>query len=299
VIIYLVTVLGARLARVFPRWFCYAVAVKVSHLCLYLYSGKRKALEANLSRVRRQQEHQERSRLVRRVFENYAKYLVDFVLLRDERASDLVRSVSFDGLDEFEAAVREGKGVIFVTAHVGNWDVGAGALAALGYRVHVVADEFPDARMGRFVESTRAGLGVSTATTGKAGSRVLRALRRGEILAIALDRPDPKKGVWANFFGETVRVPAGPARLALRSGARIMPGVVVRRRGSHCGFEAHVEVGFAFEPSGNEEQDVQTLTQQILDRLEVYISRYPEQWYMFRPMWRSRRGLKQWPKVPA
>jgi lauroyl/myristoyl acyltransferase len=254
---------------------------------MYLYFSKRRALEANLSRVMPFGNRDIWRTTARRIFHNYARYLVDFVLYRHSSPSILSHKVHFAAHAELEEAYREGKGIIFVTLHFGNWDMGAATLTALGYPVNAIVDEFPNSRMERFVKSTRDHLCVRGVLNGRVGPGTLRALQRGEILALAIDRPNTKKGVTVKFFGENVRIPSGPARLALRSGARVMPAVVVRTELGEDTFEAIVDTGFTFCRTGDDERDVAELTQKLVAALEEQIARFPDQWYMFRPMWPS------------
>jgi KDO2-lipid IV(A) lauroyltransferase len=88
-----------------------------------------------------------------------------------------------------------------------------------------------------------------------------------------------------DFFGALAEVPAGPARLALRTGARVIPAVMAREPGHDELIRPILDFDLRFQPSGDEEQDVREITQQIMSSLERFIRQYPDQWFMFRPMW--------------
>jgi KDO2-lipid IV(A) lauroyltransferase len=292
--VYLITWISSRLAALLPRWFCYAVAVRFSGLCFYLLHAKRSALEANLAQAMPGVDAQVRHRTARAVFANFAKYLVDFVLLPRMSCQETIDCVDFEHIDDIRRLAQEGKGIIFVTAHLGNWDIGAAALTAFGFSVNAVVDGFPNLRMERFVRATREHLRIRSITNGRVGPSIIRALKRGEMLALVIDRPEGNRGIAARFFGGNVRAPSGPARLALRSGARIMPGVVVRRTDADDRFEAIVDTKFSFAATGDDDRDIAGLTQALLTSIEGLIARYPEQWYMFRPMWKVPKG-ETWP----
>jgi KDO2-lipid IV(A) lauroyltransferase len=119
----------------------------------------------------------------------------------------------------------------------------------------------------------------------RVGPGVLRALRRGDILALLIDVPAPGPSVAVDFFGAPAEVPAGPARLALRTGARVIPAVMAREPGHDELIRPILDFDLRFQPSGDEEQDVREITQQIMSSLERFIRQYPDQWFMFRPMW--------------
>ena len=95
------------------------------------------------------------------------------------------------------------------------------------------------------------------------------------------------------FFGAAVEVPAGPARLALRTGARVIPAVLAREPGRDEMIRPILDFDLHFEPTGDEERDVRELTQQTMSSLERFIRQYPDQWFMFRPMWPAGTQAQQ------
>src|SRR4030065_497967 len=104
------------------------------------------------------------------------------------------------------------RGGIFITLHFGNWDMGAAGLAAYGYPVNVIAETFPYPRMNALVQGSRRHLGMKVVPIQKVGPGIIRALRRGEILALLIDVPGPGGPVSVDFFGAPIDAPAGPAR---------------------------------------------------------------------------------------
>jgi KDO2-lipid IV(A) lauroyltransferase len=123
---------------------------------------------------------------------------------------------------------------------------------------------------------------------------ILRVLRRNEVLAFLVDRPThlESAGVPVRFFGAWTRVPSGAATLALRTGASLIAACVVR---AGRGYEVHISAPVEVERTGNLQADIQALTQQVMAALEAFIRQYPDQWFMFRPMWPAaeaeRRGM--------
>jgi KDO2-lipid IV(A) lauroyltransferase len=117
---------------------------------------------------------------------------------------------------------------------------------------------------------------------------MLRCLRRNEILGILVDRPLVDDGVPVRFFGAETRVPGGAATLALRTGAGMVTAVVVRESSYYV---AHIGPLVRTEPTDDRAADVQLLTQRCIDELEMWIRRYPDQWYMFRDMWPRQRSV--------
>ncbi|MGH2607959.1 MAG: lysophospholipid acyltransferase family protein, partial [Tepidiformaceae bacterium] len=184
-----------------------------------------------------------------------------------------------------DGALARGKGAVVVCMHFGNWDLGAGAAAARGYPVTVVVESFEDERLDAMVVGSRRRLGMDVVKMEKAGPSLIKSLRRNGLLALLIDRPVPGDGVKVRFFDEEVEVPAGPARLALRTGARVVPAAFVRLEPNRPEVRTLADFSIDYQPTGEGDTDVRNLTQAIMDVHEGYIRRYPDQWYMFREMW--------------
>jgi lauroyl/myristoyl acyltransferase len=280
------TVVGRLPARV-----SYVVAAWLGSGAYYCWPRGRRAMHANYRRVLRGAPAGHIRQVARRSMANYCCYLADFVRFPILAPSALVGLVegaeSFAGLDR---ALERGKGALIVCMHFGNWDLGAGAAAARGYHVTVVAETFADRRLDDMVTGARRRLGMQIVKMEKAGPSLLRALKNNGLLALLIDRPVPGEGVRVSFFGEEVEVPAGPARLALRSGAAVIPAGFARTRANRQGVTTLTEFVEPPAPSGDDDADVRSLTQAIVAAHERFIRAYPDQWYMFRPMWGASAG---------
>ena len=278
--------LAAALARRAPLRASYVVASVGGLLVYYAWWGGRRRCIGNMRRVTARDEAAAR-RLARRSFVYYAMYLVDFLRFTSLTSDEVRRRVQFEQWDLLEAQ-RAGHGIVFVTMHFGNWDIGAAALADHGMPVWVVADTFEEPRMNELVLDARRQLGMEIVPAERMGPGILRALRRNQVVAMLIDVP-AGAGVEAEFFGDTVAVADGPARIALRSGASVVAATLPRLgRWSEC-VRADIEP-VAFSPTGDQERDVRGLTQATVRALEAMIRRNPEQWYIFRHLWLADRA---------
>ncbi len=218
-------------------------------------------------------------RMTKRAFRNYARTVLDFLVL--ERL--LARVKATDGAIAAEPLRRElalGRSVIVVTPHFGNWDLGAAVTATCGRAVHAVADQFGPPAVDRQVRSARERLGVKVIPSGQSSAReALRALRRGDVLCLAADIDKAGSGVGVTFLGRPVTLPAGPATLAIRTGASVIPGYV--RRLSGGGYQAALLAPLPLPTDGSTEQRVAALTQLIADAFEKMIRLDPSQWFAF------------------
>ena len=281
------------LGRPFSTRVGYFVAPIIADICYIFYGNGRRALYENLSRVLDTSDRRVLGRVARRALRNFSKYVVDFIHFYTMSPEDIRRRIVFDDFERFNAAVAEGKGIVFVTLHFGNWDMGAAGLAAYGYALNAIAETFELPQMNDLVQGHRRHLGVNIIPMERVGPGVLRALRRGDILALLIDVPAPGASVAVDFFGALAEVPAGPARIALRTGARVIPAVMAREPGHEELLRPIMDFDVRFQPSGDEERDVRELTQQIMSSLERFIRQYPDQWFMFRPLWPTPQGAQE------
>jgi lauroyl/myristoyl acyltransferase len=227
-------------------------------------------------------------RLTRRAFANYARTVMDFLVLEDLLAA-VVQADPPPATAPLRRAVALGQGAIVVTPHFGNWDLGAAVTATCGRQVHAVADQFGPPAVDELVRSMRERLGVRIISTGPTSAReALRALRRGDVLCLAADIDKSGGGALVQFLGRLVSMPAGPATLALRTGAALIPGYVRRVPGR--GHEAVLWDPISVPGPGPLEARVQAMTQLMASSFESMIRLDPAQWFAFHHLVLGRPG---------
>jgi len=229
------------------------------------------------------------SKLARGAFQNYGRTILDFLIL-EQLLDELKRTPGAISLEPVHRALAAGKGAIVVTPHLGNWDLGAAAIATCGRPVHAVTDPFGPAAVDAMVRTTRERLGVGVIPVGPASARqALRALRRNEVLLLACDIDKGGPGVPVSFLGRRVVLPAGPATLALRTGAPLIPGYMKRRSGGQ--HESRLLEPLPAPSSGDATAQTAELTQAIASSFESMIRADPAQWYAFHSLTRPGAGV--------
>jgi KDO2-lipid IV(A) lauroyltransferase len=230
-------------------------------------------------------------RVVRRSFATYGRYWIEAFRLEDLGEAEIRRRLALEGGEHLDAALRLGRGAIFATPHVGNWDAGGAWLAASGYPVTVVVERLrPVELYERFATYRRAlGMELLPLDDGPETLRgVLRALRDGRLVALVCDRDLTGGGLPVELFGATARMPGGPASLALRTGAPLLPiAVYFRPQGGH---HAVVQPPLPTRREGRLRDDVARVTQALAHRFEELIRAAPEQWHLMQPNWPSDRS---------
>ena len=285
-VVYWLFRLTILLTRPLPLWLGYRVAAAVSEVCYHFFQRQRRALNENMAWVLRSSDRREVDALARRAFRNFGKFVIDFIHFPSMSRDEVRRRLVFSQWTELDEAIDAGRGVIIVTMHFGIWDLGAAALAAYGYPTNAIADTFGYGPMDDLVHGSREKLGMKVIPMERVGPGVFRALKRGEVLAMLIDVPAPGQTITVDFLGAPAEVSTAPARIALRTGAWVVPSVVLRGPERDTVIRPMMDMSTArYEPTGDEEQDVRTLTRLIMSSFEPYVRKYPEQWYIFRRMW--------------
>jgi KDO2-lipid IV(A) lauroyltransferase len=267
-----------------PRSWAYALSIVVARLALLLASGARRRLEFNLKVALPDADQAEIDRLVRLNFRNHAKAYADLMRMPRARVEDLQPLLRLKGVEHLEAARAMGKGVLVISAHMGSWEVTAAIWAATIAPVSLFAEELEPQEMYDWYRTTRARLGISVLPLTRPGLRqVLKALESNEMVVTALDRDMLGTGMVVNFFGRPARIPTGPAAIALRTGAPILPVVVYRLPDD--AYQAEGWAPVVAEHSGDREADQRRITEQLVRHMERIIRAHPEQWHLPHAIW--------------
>lgn len=281
--LFWVHVVSSWLVRLLPARVSYTVVSLFAPVVSPLWGRQYRHALNNMERVLGPRpDPGEVRRQVRNVFRNYAKYMVDLLRLPCARPDEMEEKFKVFGFEHIEEALERGRGVVMVTAHIGNWDMAGALLAARGYPVNVIVETLQPKRWNDLVQKIRTLTGMRAIPLESGVRHMLHALRRNEILAILIDRPLTERGVPVTFFDKATRVPGGAATLALRAGAPLIVAAALRTRD---GFEAHLSPVIEVQRSGDADRDVQHLTQRVMSWLESVIRKHPDQWFMFRNMW--------------
>ncbi len=190
------------------------------------------------------------------------------------------------GWEHLEKALLKKKGVLLVTAHLGNWEL-LGAALASRHPTAAVAQKLYDARFDKIITEFREKrLGVSMIKRGMALRGILEALRENQIVMVLCDQDTGKDGVFVPFLGKAAWTQSGTARIALKSGAPLVPAYVVR--GVEGAYEMHVEKPIP-EPTGADaEKNILEMTRRYTESIESYVKAYPDQWVWMHNRWRTR-----------
>lgn len=269
-----------------PARLTYAGAAVAGEVAYLTWHRRRRITKDNFAIVlRRDPDHPEVARIARRTFRNFAKYVTEIMRFPRLTLADFARLVHIDGLEHLRDALSRRRGVIFVSIHFGNFELG-GARIAEDVPLNVIADDLANQRLMDLLVGNRAHKNITIHTPEGAARKVLSALKRNEMVGLMMDL-GPRAGAFDNvearFFGTLTRFPSVAANLARVSGAPIVVAAVVRQHDNT--FRGIALPPIAVERTREAANDIQQATQAIASHLERFVRDWPDQWYIFRPMW--------------
>jgi len=224
----------------------------------------------------------DRTRVIDGVFHSIARVLVSFAQFPRLNRENIHQLIRYEGYEHFESALKLGKGVLFATAHLGNWELSAFAHALMSGPMHVVVRPLDNARVDALVESRRAASGNKIIGKKEFARSILRALKDNEAVGILVDQnAGLEDGVFVDFFGVQACAGAAFAKFAAHSGATVIPGFALWSEGER----KHI---LRFYPPVPVTGDIACDTQALHTQLESVIRQYPDQWLWIHRRWKTR-----------
>lgn len=279
---------AARLATHTPVWLSHR-AVRVGAHGASLLAGDRRVLsERHLERAGLQfDDDRDRRRAVGRALGSYGRYYTDSFRLPSLSRAEVDAGFRYDGFSHITDAIATGTGPLLVLPHLGGWEWAAFWLAVEHQiRVTGVVEPLEPPELFEWFASFRESIGMRVVPVGPdAAPAILNAINRAEVVCLLADRVVAgATAVPVTFFGERTLLPAGPATLALRTGAALLPTAVYFDGAVH---RAEVRPPVPAVREGTFRSDVIRVTQLLADELERFIRAAPEQWHALQPIWPS------------
>lgn len=260
-------------------------------LLLFGALGKRQNIAVSNIRlamgVSRARAHQ----LARRSCMNFGMTFAEFLHLPAASEAEIRQRSYINGLEHVQDGFEAGKGVILLTAHLGNWEL-MGARAALEFPLSVVARPTSNSGVQKHIDDSRAAANISVISKYDSGRATLSVLRRNEALGILPDQHAGEEGALLPFFGQPTRVWTALARLAMLSGARVVPAFGVRRKPflADGRIEARVLPGWNVPKSADREGAILEGTKRVVSELESIMRQEPDEWLWLHRRWREKDG---------
>ena len=285
---YWLVVVVARSLACLPRWAARLLADALGGGVFHVMGRLRRTGLRNLELALPERTPAERRAILRSLFRYLGWQLVEFCRMPRYRLENTRDWMRVEGHEHFRQAQAKGRGVLVLTGHLGAWELSSFYHSLMGYPMGIVIRRLDNRRLDSFVNAIRCLHGNRILHKDDFARSLLRAMHAGQTVGILMDtNMTPPQGLFARFFGVEACTASGLARVALKTGAAVLPGFMFwepeeKRYVLRFGAE------LSFVRSGDLQADIQAATQQCNDVLESWIRRYPEQWLWIHRRWKTR-----------
>ena len=283
---YGITYLLGTILRILPYRLALSFGSFLGFLAFDVFRVRRKVTLINLKNSLGDKESiKELRKIGRRSYRNIGKSLVEYSLFPSLNKKKISRMVEFEGAENFDQAIKGGKGAIVVAGHFGSWELMGAATSQRGYPVDFLVGEQHNILVDNLMNDYRKSVGIGIIKMGAAAKGIIKALRNNRFVAMLSDQDAGNDGTVVDFFNRPASTPKGPAAFALKMNAPIIMGFIIRE--SREKQKVVIEKPIFIDKSKNKEDNIQSLTQAYTSVLEEYIRKYPDHWFWPHRRWKS------------
>jgi Kdo2-lipid IVA lauroyltransferase/acyltransferase len=271
-----------------PRSLARGVAAGVARTLYALLPNLRRTAEFNLRLAFPDATHVQRQAVIHSMVRNLGWMAAEFARLPRYTKKNIEEVVILEGHENFLAGHRRGKGVLYLTGHIGGWELSSFAHALYGFPLHYMARPLDNARVDALVNRYRCLSGNRPIFKNESARALLKILRDAGTVGILADQNTmPEEGVFVDFFGTTACTTTGLARVALHTDAAVVPGYAywdaeIRK------YRLHFEPAVELIRTGDAERDIFANTQKFTKVIESIVRKHPEQWVWLHARWKTR-----------
>jgi len=277
-----------RTLDILPRPLARAAGIIFAWTVYLLHFRLRQVGIRNLALAFPLKTHREHARILRGEFTSLGRQLAEVCKFPQYSIENIDEIVVYDGFENYERALARGKGVLFLTGHIGGWELSAFTHSLHGHPVHIVMRPMDNVYLDRLIRGYRTLHGNKTVDKDDFVRGLLGAMKQGETVGILMDtNMTPPQGVFVDFFGIPACTATGLARIALRTDAALVPGFTLWDPGLGK-YRLRFDSALELIRTNDIEADVIANTQLFTKVIEDYVRRYPEQWLWVHRRWKTR-----------
>ena len=271
-----------------PRPIARALGITLGQLVYLLHSKLRRVGLRNLTLAFPDLPDSQRKKILRGVFTSLGRQLAEVCLFPRYTRDNVSEVVIYDGFENFDRAFARGKGVLFLTAHLGGWELSAFAHSLYGHPLSFLMRPLDNPYLDRMMRDYRTLHGNQTINKDDPTRGLLRALKAGRVVGFLMDtNMTPPQGIFVDYFGIPACTASGLARMALRTDAAVVPGFTLwdpRLRK----YKLRFDPALTLIRTGDQEADIVANTQLFTKVIEDFVRRYPDQWLWVHRRWKTR-----------
>jgi KDO2-lipid IV(A) lauroyltransferase len=284
----LVRVLGAP-----PRGFARAIGALLGAIAFHTVPRLRRVGLKNLEIAFPEKSTEERRKILCRLYRNLGWLLAEFCQMPRYTRENTENFIRYEGLERYLKAQDKGKGVLIVTGHLGAWELSSFYHSLMGHPMSMVIRRLDNPKVDRLVNSIRCLHGNRVLHKDDFARGLLAAMRKGETVGILMDtNMTPPQGVFVPVFGKMACTASGLARVALKTGAAVLPGFMMWEE-SEQKYVLHFGEEIEIVRTGDDEADAITNTARCTASIEAYVRRYPDQWLWVHRRWKTRPDAEE------
>jgi KDO2-lipid IV(A) lauroyltransferase len=219
-----------------------------------------------------------------RSYRNLGRGFVEYGLFPSLKNKELSKYITFEGEDILKDIMNAGKGAVLVTGHFGSWELMGAFISRHGYPIDYLVGEQHNLLVNKIMNDHRRLFGIGLIEMGVAARGVFKAVKNGRMVCMLSDQDAGSDGAIINFLGRPASTPKGPAAFAIKTGAPLGCGFMVRNGIKQ---KVVVEPPIEFRPTGNKEEDITNLTQAYTSVIEKFVRRFPDHWFWAHRRWKS------------
>jgi len=274
----------ARLLNLLPLTWALAIARWGGHI-VSMSHKRRHVAYANLkAALGRRFEAHELQQIAARTYENIAQLGIEMFRFPSFDQSYVDKFLTIEGYEKMEQALLENRGIIFLAAHFGNWELSSVVSAIVGHPMKILVREQRHSRLNDFLTAMRETHGNEMIGKGMAVREIVKALRDNQIVGILSDQSGGPDGIFVELFGRRTTTPPGVVSIAKRTECIVLPSFIIRGKNGHHRIE--INDPLIIPNTGDDERDIKMGLTNYLKTLEHYISMYPDQWLWGHKRWK-------------
>jgi KDO2-lipid IV(A) lauroyltransferase len=252
----------------------------------FVMGVRRKVALGNLRRAFPKNDDAQNRGIALSLYQNLGRNLMELLRFKTSDCASVKNKVDLRNTEYFDQVLKNGRGGILVSGHFGNWEVHAAAIANSGYHFSVVVYPQHNKYVDEALNSLRRSKNVNIIFKKDATREVLTALRQNHFVAMLSDQDAGGDGAFVDFLGQPASTTKGPAVFALKTGAAIITGAIVRKEGGrHIGY---LNPPFYADPKNEKETEILRLTELFTSQLEKYVISHPDHWYWVHKRWKTQ-----------
>jgi KDO2-lipid IV(A) lauroyltransferase len=285
---YLCVWLAIKVLGALPRPVARAIGVSIGLAARAISGRLRRVGMRNLQIAFPQWTDLQRRKALRELFAGLGRQLAEFCAFHSYRVENVKDVALYDGFENYQAARAAGRGVLLLTAHLGGWEIGSFVHSLLGHPINIVVRRLDNPKVDALVDRYRTLHGNRTFPKEDFARGLLAAMKAGETVGILMDtNMTPPQGVFVDFFGLPACTASGMARVALRSGAAVVPAFTIWDRELRR-YRVRFDPALQLTCTGDDEADAISNTAMFNRVIQDYVTRYPEQWLWVHRRWKTR-----------